>query len=135
MKLLIQAKVEAFESTVPTQGPRHTTVEEKVEEATSTKADLTYVNQDVDQSKGLFFNSLEELQSSYPNGLKNPVWIESENSWYVWEKDFYISYLTLDKNTSLSSSANWKGSITYVKQNIILTEIGASGLPQQWNLW
>jgi hypothetical protein len=32
----------------------------------------------------LTFNTVQELQTAYPNGTSQPVWITSENSWYYW---------------------------------------------------
>lgn len=100
----------------------------------SSKADVTYVNQEVDKNKLLTFNSLTELQTTHPNGLNKPVWIASEKMWYSWVPDVRLSYLA-ENATSKSTSAYWKGSSTLIKQDIKLTEIGSVGLPRQWNIW
>lgn len=33
----------------------------------------------------LVYNTLTELQTAYPGGTSQPVWIVEENSWYYWE--------------------------------------------------
>jgi hypothetical protein len=46
---------------------------------------LRIIDLEADSSGGILsYNTLSELQTAYPNGTNQPVWIISENSWYHW---------------------------------------------------
>ena len=63
-----------------------------VNEAIQGKADSSYVEQKLreleNSSKFLIFEDLSELQTAYPSGHNQPIWIISENSWYYWNGDY-----------------------------------------------
>jgi hypothetical protein len=62
----------------------------------------------------LVFNTLADLQTAYPSGINQPVWIISDNAWYYWDAvisqptntapSITSSYVTTSVNDSTSIS-------------------------------
>jgi hypothetical protein len=71
----------------------------------------------------LVFQTLEDLQTAYPNGINQPAWIASENAWYYWSgaivTDTIVPELTITTGgtftgtKSVTMSANETADIYY----------------------
>lgn len=69
----------------------------------------------------LVFDTLLQLQTAYPNGINQPVWIVSENSFYYWEGTTPTEPTNPTDTTPPLITANPSSGTYSVSQNVVLT--------------
>lgn len=64
----------------------------------------------------LVYSTLSDLQTAYPNGVNQPIWISSDKSWYYWNESITpttpddVTGLAASNITSTSLTLNWVSS-------------------------